>query len=71
MARKRFKVGDRVHWYDPAVGDYTPKQLKEQRAYVYIVDEIDYENEYGLIHLEGEDERVQTEVVPRELRAAK
>lgn len=71
MAQRKIKVGDRVQWLDPAVNDYTKKQLAEQRATVYIVDEIDYENEIALIHIEGFDPLCQTEVPPWELRLRK
>ena len=68
MAQRKIKVGDKVKWLDPAVGDYTKEELAEQRATVYIVDEIDYDSEIALIHIEGFDPLCQTEVPPWELR---
>lgn len=48
------KVGDLVHWNDPCTTDYTPAQLKRQRATVYeVVDIINEDEEVALIKIPG------------------
>lgn len=64
-----FKVGDRVYWHDPAIGDYENPQEALER--VFIVEDVDNENETAWIREEDYDGYAQTEVYTWELELIK
>lgn len=71
MAKRKIKVGDRVHWRDPAIHE-VPKE--ERDAYlnrVFIVQDICYDNEVATILEEGEEVGMEQEVMPHELELIK
>jgi hypothetical protein len=60
-----FEVGDRVYWHDPAIGDYDNPQEALER--VFVIEEVDNENETAWIREEDYDGYAQTEVYTWEL----
>ena len=71
MARRKIKVGDRVHWRDPASHEYPKKDRAELVKRVFIVQDICYDNEVATILEVGESVGMEQEVMPHELELIK
>ena len=63
-----FKKGQRVHWNDPAIGDYDEEDLDYVRNRVFLVHSVD--NRHGIAYIVEEDGGTEAEVYTDELEPA-
>lgn len=68
----QWEEGDEVFWYDPAEADYESKEAYEEACrQVWVIDDIDKENETAWIYLKDVGGPAQTEVPLSELELVK
>ena len=61
MEKSKYNIGQKVHWNDPTIEDFSPEERKEQAERVYTIYGV-YGNRYLLEDEYGEAEALENEI---------